>query len=142
MGKSFLVICLIIFFIGLMHCKKSESEREVLLFSVKGTWELRSVDGGNRIVQNPYLPGNGNIWQFTDSTYKAFVDGDLKDTGTYVLEIGISPNTGEEAYKIVFDANPGHTLFFEATKSRLIIDRGIIVADGVRERYARIPGLP
>lgn len=82
--KTALLVALsIVFFLA--ACKKEHVMNcGTLDMHLKGTWELRSNTGGN-IMPATYLPGNGNLLRFSDTTYALYSSGKLYNKGTYRL---------------------------------------------------------
>ncbi len=125
-----------IFFIG---CKKvSVDEGSVNLSSIAGTWELRQAQNGMTPIIN-YSSGNGNILQFTDSTYKRYKDGNLTITGYYIIirdnsvttETGLAISPGQFISRIIFDGDvTSHKTFFEISNSNLTFLSGFFPVDG------------
>ncbi|MEP7253137.1 MAG: hypothetical protein ABI683_12180 [Ginsengibacter sp.] len=125
-----------------MSCKKTGGEKAPKEYSdsIKGTWELRYVIGIQDPRANPnYSPGNGNIWQFGDSTYKYYRNAQLEDSGLYSLTKDTAFATGQyimDALHLKQGASPGFP--FQIDKDTLLIFRGIVAADGSIEKFVRL----
>ncbi len=122
----------------ILSCTKTNIE--TVSNSIKGTWELRHVEGGYRAPgTNPdYPPGNGTIWKFTDSTYQYYGSGPLLAQGSYTLTKDTSLATGRYMDAFILNNNNSAELFFEISNNTLTLYRGIIAADGTIETYERI----
>src|SRR5689334_22268420 len=94
MRKYFLLGCLALMQILSIACKKAASPNNSadnipasstvnLLF---GSWELRSTSGTLGNCQNgDYVPGNGNMWKFSDRSYEQYEKSELLNSGSYIL---------------------------------------------------------
>jgi hypothetical protein len=133
--RPLIVFALVIFTAG---CKKNNTE--TVSNSIKGTWELRYVVGGYRAPgANPdYASGNGNIWEFSDSTYQYYANSQLLGQGSYSITKDTSLATGRYMDALILDNNNSAKLFFEISNNELTLYRGVIAADGTIETYRRI----
>jgi hypothetical protein len=84
-----------------------------------------------------YLPGNGEICSFTDSTYQYFVSNQLYDHGSYSITQDISPETGMLMNKFIFNSDSTRGLFYQISYDTLIIYQGFIGADGFIEKFLK-----
>lgn len=77
--KIFIIaVFLCLSFIG---CKKDSLQKKI-----KGKWELReSYVGGSSSPFHQFAPGNGDTFEFTNSTYKADTSGQLLRSGNYSI---------------------------------------------------------
>ena len=125
-----------IFFIA---CKKASVDQGSSCdLSIVGIWELRQAQNGMTPLIN-YSSGNGNILQFTDSTYKRYKDGNLTITGHYIIirdtsvttETGLAISPGQFIYRIIFDGDvTSHKTFFEISNNSLTFLSGFFPIDG------------
>ena len=126
-------------------CKGSKATDENTTYSdsLNGAWELRTVIGGFRAPgPDPvYAAGNGNIWAFTDSTYKQYDKGNLVDSGVFSIVRDTCPatNTLMEAF---VPGNDHIKMFYEISMDTLTMYVGIIAADGYIAKYVRIDDGP
>ena len=125
-------------FIG---CKKASIDHASVASSIVGTWELRHLVGG---LQSPgnnpdYPPGNGNILNFSDSSYYYYYpNGQLRGNGSYSLVKDTCVATGQYMDGIIFDRQSYSERCFEIKNNILTLYRGIVAADRTIETYERI----
>jgi hypothetical protein len=83
--KYSLKICLAVLLFVFASCKKEQAKQTGCLpiNSIVGKWELRKNYGS--LPPKYYDAGNGNIMQFTDSTYQVFANSQILSSGTYKL---------------------------------------------------------
>src|SRR6476620_199460 len=131
-----LLISIFLLFILFTGCRKyngcSDSDDLAIL---KGKWELRSRMGGMAPGGN-YQPGNGNLINFSDSTYEKWYNGQITVKGTYTISQGNNPETGTMMKKINYEG--GFEEYFEFVNNQLVLYSGIIAADGTISKYARL----
>jgi hypothetical protein len=109
--------------------------------SLAGTWELRELQGGFRPAnaQIYYSAGNGEIWEFTDSTYKKSFEGRLDNAGPYTLTKDTALATGRLMDAFVIDRGIyKHQIYFEFNQDTLLLYDGQIAADGTMCKYVRV----
>ena len=137
--KKFSIATLSLAFLLFAGCKKKEIER--LSYSLAGTWELVSVEGGNLAVPYPISqPPYSAKWVFARSTYEYFEDNILRHSGDYKIDRGVNVFTQQETDMIIFNiGNPNPLeLPFEISNNVLTIKRGLVIADGTIEKFRRI----
>ena len=137
-------ICVIIFACGKAEIESSGSpvpEKKITETSIVGSWELRELRGGFREpnAQVYYLAGNGNTWEFTDSTYRQSFQGDLANHGTYTLTKDTAQATGRLMDAFITNASTyTQKIYFEFNQDTLLLYDGVIAADGTIGKYVRI----
>lgn len=107
--------------------------------SIKGSWELRALVGG-QIPGTPGVlqPGNGYIWTFADTTYTFFAHNQLYEQGVYTIIRDTFPQTGQLEDKLILNADYTQGLYFEFSADTLVIYRGTIASDGSIEKYVQL----
>jgi hypothetical protein len=130
-------ICLFMLLLAFVSCKK---EQQQMLSnpgnSIVGKWELRKNYGS--LPPQYYDAGNGNIMQFTDSTYQVTANNQVLSSGTYKL---LPDSTGlqnvclvvAESFKnrIVFDGNTSQAkVFVSVSGTKLAFLSGCFALDG------------
>ncbi len=138
---------LAIVILGYSSCTKQtvslKKESSFSYNSLQGDWELRTLIGCQVPGCNPnFNPGNGNIWRFTDSTFEAYADHKLVDSGRYY----IGTDTCLQTNRVMdFFVNEQRTnlyyndkIFFEFVDGQLILYRGVIAADGTIQKYSHL----
>jgi len=101
---------------------------------LSGKWELRSSVGWTGRIST-YSPGNGDIREFTNTTYTRYSNGQIDETGTYA----IVKDTiwGQLADRIIYNGIDGYPkLFISLEGDRLSFYDQII--DGGGSQYERI----
>ena len=146
-----LCICIAVLLLA-SSCKKTEAPPLIVepsgfivtdSGSIKGFWELRYVIGCQIANCDPiFEPGNGNTWQFTDSTYIVTNKSlnppySVSDTALYTPGREYSYATNKETDFFTKKDSPYGNIFFEINKDTLTLYRGIIAADGSIEKYVR-----
>jgi hypothetical protein len=110
--------------------------------SLKGFWELRILYGCQTPNCNPFFePGNGNTYQFTDSTYTLTIKStspaySVADSGRYTTGKDTSQVTGSYMDFIRLKDDP-YRRFIEIVKDTLTIYDGYIPSDGSIQKYVR-----
>ncbi|HSB93011.1 MAG TPA: hypothetical protein VLC28_07845 [Flavitalea sp.] len=136
-------ICVVIFACGkaeMENTPPSTPERKIPETSILGTWELRELQGGFRPAnaQVYYPAGNGNTWEFTDSTFKQTYEGVLANEGTYTFTKDTALATGRLMDAFVMSTNNYlHQIYFEFKQDTLLLYDGQIAADGTIGKYVR-----
>lgn len=111
--------------------------------SLNGFWELRILYGCQTPNCNPYFePGNGNTYQFTDSSYRLYFKSvspayTVSDSGRFTTGKDTSQVTGRHMDFIRLKNDPYRILFFEIVKDTLTIYDGYIPSDGTIQKYVR-----
>lgn len=139
-----IIFCALILFT--ISCKKdiiSELNDKVNTSSITLThsWELRYQEGGQKPRSSPYyLPGNGNIWKFTDTTYQIYFEGQVSSSGTYYTIRDTCMATGKLMDAIVLNWGQSYndTIYVQIAGDTLTMYRGIIAFDGTIEKYVEI----
>jgi hypothetical protein len=124
-------------------CKKEVSADEIIdpkavhSNSIVSKWELRKVTGGFRGVYpgKDFLPGNGNIWIFSDYTYQTYQNNIALYSEKYSLGRDFSNATGQITDFLMLPAYG--KIYFEVKKDTLTLYRGELAYDGTIERYER-----
>lgn len=122
----------------LNSCKKSDGNDNQ---SLPGKWELRYLQGGYilSIQTGNYPPGNGNIYQFTDNSYRYYSGSQLIDSGGYrITKDTISPFQKKMDKLTFINFSTQRSVFYEFADNNLIIYNGIIAADGTIATYSRL----
>jgi hypothetical protein len=111
--------------------------------SLKGFWELRILYGCQTPNCSPfYEPGNGNTYQFTDSTFRLTMKSispaySETDSGRYTTGKDTSQVTGRYMDFIRLKDDLYRKLFVEIVKDTLTIYDGYIPFDGTIQKYVR-----
>jgi hypothetical protein len=111
--------------------------------SLNGFWELRILYGCQTANCNPFFElGNGNTYQFTDSTYKLTVNSvapayTSSDSGRFTTGEDTSQVTGRYMNFIRLKDDAYRRLFVEIVKDTLTIYDGWIPSDGTIQKYVR-----
>jgi hypothetical protein len=141
--------CIILFVAG---CKKEKSSpvKNKLVSSgftvtdsasLKGFWELRILYGCQTPNCSPFFePGNGNTYQFTDSTYRFTTKSPAytaSDSGRYTTGKDTSQVTGRYMNFIRLKDDQYRRLFVEIVRDTLTIYDGYIPFDGTIQKYVR-----
>ena len=101
---------------------------------LEGSWVLKSHSGG-MIAQPVSIQGYGIV--LDGNTYKKYVDGQLVQSGSYMLTSEKSFIDDRVMTRIIYDNNPSKT-FAEIKNSELIMYvEAHIAADGIMETYVR-----
>jgi len=108
-------------------CKKHTHHPD--LPTVRGSWELRVEEGGFAGTIN-YQPGNGNLVQFDDMTYKRYANGQLIKSGNYRVITDTSADrlmchpesSGQFTDRIIYDNDITGTKYYsQVTGNQLIL---------------------
>lgn len=138
--KNFVVTiglgALLLFFVS---CEKDQIiENAPNSISITGTWELKQVQNG-MIPTKEYASGNGNVLQFSDSTYERYTNGTLAKSGRYNIivdtsvqkEVGLVIPSGKFKHRIVFDNDfTSQKTFLEVEENKLTLLSGNFPTDG------------
>ncbi|HUP12255.1 MAG TPA: hypothetical protein VM187_08595 [Niastella sp.] len=143
MKKIYNVLLISCFALAVVACKKDNGKN----YGIVGRWELAQVSGAMVPPVN-YLSGNGNILEFTSSTYKHYSNGQLIKSGNYSIEedntveqnVCLVMDDGRYTHRIVFDtAQSKPKTFYEIRDGKLAFISGCYAVDaGHREEYRRI----
>lgn len=118
---------------GGISCKKETS-----IANLNGTWELRTVVGGQVPSTSPNLaPGNGNLMKFDQQHYEQIVDGKIVENDTYTLTPEKAKVNNQEANFNMATTNHGHR-YIKLSARSLVIFVGVIAADGFELHYIKI----
>ena len=119
-------------------CKKNNGEEpNVAPAAIAGSWELESVSGS--IPLKNYPAGNGNIFQFTVSSYKKYLEGNLNVSGNYTLvpdatvvqTVGLNIPAGQFTQRIIFDNDTAaQKTFIDILNGKLRFVSGYFPLDG------------
>jgi hypothetical protein len=85
-----------------------------------------------------FLPGNGNIYEFTDKEYEYFVQHALVENGTYTTGRDTPQHIMNVPTEMDFMILQRGKLYYEISDNTLTIYDGDIALDGSIETYARI----
>jgi hypothetical protein len=123
----------------LMGCnKKTHPGTEGSTAQLVGTWELREAQSG-MIPNMQHAPGNGNRYQFTETAYEQYTNGDRVKSGAYQVvtdttvqkEVGLELPAGQFTHRIIFDNDPSATkIFFQISAGKLLLLSGYFPTDG------------
>ena len=136
MKKTFPSTILILFLLVLNSCSKESTENTN---TIVGSWELREIIGGFRgnQPQTNYAPGNGNLWEMSESAYQFYQNHVLMEQGTFVKGRDSSSATGKLTDFLLLSSN--EKLYFEISKDTLTFYSEELVYDGTIDKYVRIP---
>lgn len=147
MKRSIAIACLGISILSYCSCTKQtailQKENSFPYNTLQGDWELRTLLGCQIPGCSPnFNPGNGNIWKFTDSTFEAYVDHKLVDSGRYFTGTDSCMQTNK-VMSFFAKSTQGNIyyldkLFFEFVDGQLILYRGVIAADGTIQKYSHL----
>ena len=136
--KYFAVIFCFTAVICFNGCKKNNAVRNTSnTTSIKGAWELESAYGGTPLVNYP--SGNGNDYEFTDSSYKKYTKGNLIKSGYYAIvadtsvreAVGLLITPGQFTNRIIFDNDTlSNKIFIEISNDKLTFLSGPFPVDG------------
>ena len=132
------LLVLLLTFSVFTACRKYNSggcTTDPVVAELKGTWELRSVYGG-MVPGGNYLPGNGNIVKFTDSTFEKHRNGQIVTQGIYSVSQGNNPQTNLMTKRINYP--DGYVEYFEISGRQLTLYSGMIALDGTISRYEKL----
>jgi len=124
---------------ALVSCKKQRGEDTAALV---GNWELRKNQSGMTPTIT-YAPGNGNIIQFTTTTYAFYSGGRLLQSGSYKLLKDTKDMAGEcldvNYYRLVYDNNLTTSKRLQLTAAnKLVLLSGCFALDsGVYLEYEK-----
>ena len=149
MKKVIAFVFLTFSILGYTSCKKQadsfKQENSLPADStLQGDWELRTLIGCQVPGCNPiFQPGNGQIWKFSDSTFKFYVNHTLVDSGVLIqgTDSCLATNRVMNYFARKNDNNYYYyldKLFFAFTNNQLVIYRGVVAADGTIEKYSRL----
>lgn len=116
-------------------CKKEDLP--FLKPNLKGSWELRHVEGVFWGQAPSVAPGNGNILKFSGSSYEIYTNGELSRSGTYTIT---KMDTYDGAYPVnalVLDGHTDGTARFRIKRNTLTIYEGSLATDGSIATYER-----
>ncbi|MDB5020974.1 MAG: hypothetical protein JWQ28_2101 [Pedobacter sp.] len=117
----------------IVSCKK-----EMSISTLDGTWELRSVTGGQMAGASPnFEPGNGNQIKFNQQRYERYADGKLVETGKYTLSPEKREVNNDEANFSML-SNNNFQQYIKLSSKKLVIFTGVIAADGIEEHYLKL----
>src|SRR6476620_7866585 len=105
---------------------------------LKGSWELRDIQGGFRQPRSAgdYLPGNGTGWQFQDSTYRQFYKGAVVEEGQFTRFEDTAIATGRIMDGVrIKSLEIERELFYEFNQDTLVVYEGHIAWDGTISKY-------
>ncbi|HEV8269662.1 MAG TPA: hypothetical protein VGQ04_00075 [Chitinophagaceae bacterium] len=122
-------ILFLLLFLLFNSCRKEMTIEDKL----SGKWELRTSGNGWTGATTTYSPGNGNIEEFTETTYTRYSNGQIDETGTYA----IVKDTiwGQLADRIIYNGFTGYPEFFISLEGdRLSFYSKIIGSGGQYER--------
>lgn len=118
-------------------CKKNNTENTAGNLVTAGAWELESVSGD--MPTKNYPPGNGNVFEFTDSTYKKYTNGTLSKSGHYsitpdatvVETVGLLIPADQFTHRIIFDNDTSAAkTFIDVLNKKLRFVAGFFPVDG------------
>jgi len=119
----------------LCGCKKDNGQSSVDSDLI-GSWELRKSEGS--ITKN-FSPGNGSIYQFTDTAYSTFSNKVLIKKGHYTViedttassQVGLVISPGQYTNRIIFDNDTlSNKIFFQISANKLSLLSGFFPLDG------------
>ncbi len=120
-------------------CGKNNSIQNPLYNnSIIGEWELHHIEGVQLANANPnFPPGNGNTWKFSNSGFEYYVNGQLKDSGSYSVTSGTQQCSGQTMALLKLNGSNTDVYFFTISLNILFIYHGCIASDGYIEDYIR-----
>ncbi|MDB5231107.1 MAG: hypothetical protein JWN76_1912 [Chitinophagaceae bacterium] len=107
---------------------------------LRGVWELRHINGGFR-APGDFAPGNGYVYEFSDSAFKHFEQQKVNDQGSYSIMKDTFYDRVTIMDRIMF-SNHNDKQFIKIKDTRLILYYGMIAADGTEETYEKIADAP
>jgi hypothetical protein len=126
----------------LIGCKKDHNNSNA--DPLNGSWEYRGTACycEAAIDTNADKPGNGNIFRFSNGTYKHIEKGQIIKSGTYVI-VNDSVGSGgvtQQVMRIIYDNDTGAAkTFFRIGGDKLTFFGTVPLAvDGPEEYYARL----
>jgi hypothetical protein len=127
-----LALILLLTFVAL-SCKKESS-----ISNLNGTWELRSVVGGQLAGASPIIAAkNGNQFKFNQQNYERYVDGKLIESGTFTLKaVKVKINNDEANFSMLTNTNLQQ--YIKLSSNDLVIFTGVIAADGFESHYIKL----
>jgi hypothetical protein len=135
-----LAICFGIFMIYFESCKKDSSGKNPSIStSIIGTWELRKTSGGMMPGEKTYPQGNGNILKFTGTSYEAYENGQLADSGKYTIseDATVEENVclefpdNQYTHRIIYDSSSFYRKnFIQISNGKLSFISGCYALDG------------
>jgi hypothetical protein len=114
MKYSLLKLPILLPLLFLTACKKTNQDIQP---NPTGRWEA-SKDIGGESQGSIFLTGNGNIYDFTSTSFKKFEMGILVDSGDYKL---IKENYQDFSYKLVLNNNYTSKYYLKVENNNLII---------------------
>ena len=123
---------LLLFCVLFYSCKKELTIEDKL----SGKWELRSLVSGWTGRTSTYSPGNGDIREFTKTTYAEYSNGQLDESGTYAITKDTTMR-GQLADRIIYNGIDRYPqLFISLEGDRLSFYPNMM--DGGGSQYERI----
>ncbi|NEU06992.1 hypothetical protein GZH53_01595 [Flavihumibacter sp. R14] len=119
-------------------CKKSETPELKTEVSLRGTWELRRINGV-QIAGAPsvFVAGNGRILQFTDKEFTQVNAGTVVKSGTYMLTKESSWADTDD--RLVYDSDDLKRFVTVQNNMLTIYVGSPIASDGWEEVYELMP---
>ena len=140
MKKLIVFAVALLLFIG---CKKDHNNNNAA-DTLNGSWEYRGTACycEAAIDTNANKPGNGNIFRFSNGTYKHIEKGQVIKSGTYVIvsdSVTFAGATGP-VNRIIYDGDTGAAkTFFRINGDKLTLFGTVpLAADGPEEYYERL----
>lgn len=143
-----LIRCLLLLFIlPLLNsgCKKDSKKSPA---SIAGSWELRQTSTAMNPQPGYYLPGNGNILDFTSTSYKIYQPGQATKSGeytvmqdnTYAASVCLVDTRGEYTSRLVYDNDyNSNKIFYKIKGDTLTLISGCYAVDaGHSAMYVRV----
>src|ERR1044072_79568 len=145
MKKVYSIMLVSCFALTIVACKKNKDNNNN---DVVGIWELSKTTAAMVPNATEYPSGNGNILEFTATTYKQYSNGQVIKSGTYTIaddntvsqSVCLQIDNGRYSHRIVFDGdNAADKTFFEISNGGLGFISGCYAVDaGHTSEYRRI----
>lgn len=97
--KKLFISILTIILLGFTNCKKSNSDS----ISILGEWELRTTINGLTGIQTNYSSGNSSILKFDKSNFEIYSNGQLVNSGSYIIIKDTNTLTHSLANRIIYN---------------------------------------
>jgi len=147
MKKVYSIMLVSCFALAIVACKKDKNN-DNNNNDVIGIWELSQTTGAMVPNATDYPSGNGNILEFTASTYKQYSNGQVVKSGSYTLaddntvsqSVCLLIDNGRYSHRIVFDGDVNaDKTFVEVKDGKLGFISGCYAVDaGHTSEYRRI----
>ena len=131
------LFCLTGCFIFVACSNKKETAKDPAgAINLTGTWELREAQNG-MMPAAQHAAGNGNRWQFTETTFEQYTHDTLARNGSYSLvpdttvsaSVGLELPKGKFTHRIIFDRDTTEKTFVDVRGDSMTIVSGFFPVD-------------